>query len=186
MKMKSEGRMKNRLVVLAALAALAAPTALNAGSLNPSAAPASTMRTLEELKPAWDQLIPGAQRFVNALDGTAVLDKETGLVWAKSPPTSLFTWQDATDYCTQLTLGGRKGWRLPTVEELASLVDPTQSNPPLPSGHPFSNVQAYWYWSSSTYSGDSSSAWSVSMTDGNVHLNLKTFNPFVWPVRGGE
>lgn len=29
-----------------------------------------------------------------------------------------------------------------TVEELRTLVDPTQSNPALPSGHPFSNVQS--------------------------------------------
>ena len=39
------------------------------------------------------------------------------------------------------TVGGRLGWRFPSVIELASLVDPSQSNPNLPSCHHF-NVQA--------------------------------------------
>ena len=184
--MKFEYRMKNGLVLLAALAALAAPTALNAGSLNPSAAPASTMRTLEELKPAWDQLIPGAQRFVNALDGAAVLDKETGLVWAMAPDSTGRTWQEAVDYCTNVRLGGRKGWRLPTVTELASLVDTTHTNPSLPSGHPFSNVQQFEYWSSSTNSGDSSNAWVVDMRFGGESINDKSNITYIWPVRGGQ
>ena len=44
-----------------------------------------------------------------------------------------------------MTVGGTKGWRLPSVAELASLVDPANSNPALPTGHPFSNVQSPFY-----------------------------------------
>jgi hypothetical protein len=47
-------------------------------------------------------------------------------------------------------------------------------------------VQTNWYWSSSTYSGDSSNAWNVNMNDGNANNNDKTNNNYVWPVRGGE
>ena len=50
------------------------------------------------------------------------------------PDTTKRTWLTANFYAYDITVGGRDGWRLPTVEELKSLVDRTQSNPALPSG----------------------------------------------------
>jgi hypothetical protein len=141
------------------------------------------MRTLEQIKPTWDKIIPAAQRFVDALDGTAVLDKETGLVWAKNPNGSSGNWQTAMDYCKTLRLGGRMGWRLPTIEELSSLVDPSNTGiPALPVGSPFQNI-ANNYWSSSEY--NISAAWYVGMIAGYVSTFDKTFLIGVWPVRGG-
>lgn len=89
------------------------------------------------------------------------------------------------NYCFNLDLGDRKGWRGPTVEEFASLFDTTQSVPALPSGHPFSNVQYSGYWSSTTYAGLPDRAWHVHMS-GNVSQQLKSYALFVWPVRGGK
>lgn len=139
--------------------------------------------------PSWDQTLPANTRFIvlSNMGGQGVLDRETGLIWAQSPDSTLRTWQAAMDYCTTLSLGGRLGWRLPTIAELESLVDPSQTNPPmLPSGHPFNNVHSGWYWSSSTSSGDSSVAWVVYMLGGNVLPSDKTGSGgYVWPVRGG-
>lgn len=50
-------------------------------------------------------------------------------------------WSQAISYCRSCTLGNRKGWRLPPVEELSSLVDPSQSDPALSSGHLLINVE---------------------------------------------
>jgi hypothetical protein len=161
----------------------------SAGTLTPPGPPAATMRTLEEQKPAWNKIIPAAQRFVDALDGTAVLDKETGLVWAKTPDSVPRDWQTAMDYCTQLNLGGRKGWRLPTIEELASLVDMSNlGTPKLPAGHPFQNVLLdLSFWSSTTYSGNSNIAWYVFMYDGVVYKYItKQGLCYAWPVRSGQ
>ena len=144
-------------------------------------------RPLEkECKFAWNRIIPGAERFVNSLDGTAVLDRETGLVWAKSPVFEKTTWYGALDYCANLTLGKRKGWRLPAIEELASLVDPANHDPALPSGHPFINIQSSYYWSSTTYVVDDRNALIVFMRNGDVGFQfVKDQNQFnVWPVRG--
>jgi len=161
-----------------------------AGNLEPSGAPGSTMRTLEELQPSWGKKITDAsKRFETVLDDAAVLDKETGLVWEKSPDTTGRTWADAVYYAYNKNVGGRGGWRLPTVEELRSLIDPTQSSPALPSGHPFTNLlSSYIYWSSTSSSSATSNpgAWAVVLSDGHVGSSGKDAHFTVWCVRGGH
>lgn len=138
--------------------------------------------------PSWDQKIT-IGRFVvlTNWNSEAVLDRETGLVWDKEPATSGFNWAGASIHCVQRTVGGRKGWRLPSIQELASLVDPTQSNPMLPSGHPF-DVQASPYWSSSTFVGDATLAFIQFISSGTQFAANKTANTNIpaWCVRGGS
>ena len=116
-----------------------------------------------------------------------VLDKETGLIWARNANLANGTkpWQHAIYYCRNVSLGNRKGWRLPTAEELSSLVDPSQPSPKLPNGHPFINVQSDLYWTCTTYESISDYAWGVNMPNGFVHHYPKKNYYFVWPVRGG-
>ncbi len=144
--------------------------------------------------PSWDQTVTcttgsiDCPRFVvlTNMGRQAVLDKETGLVWKQSPSTSTYDWQDAQIQCNEFSVGGRFGWRLPTVQELASLIDPTQSFPSLPKGHPFSNVQSDIYWSATTWSGGASEAWEVYFDIGSVTLDAKSSAHYVWCVRGGQ
>jgi len=42
-----------------------------------------------------------------------------------------------------LKVGGRYGWRLPTIQELHSRIDDTQ-DPALPAGDPFSGISGTW------------------------------------------
>ncbi len=135
---------------------------------------------------------------LNDFSGAAVLDKETGLVWVRSlpPPGNPFdvplpwsgTLADTTaaDRCNFLTVANRRGWRLPTFQELVSLVDPTASSPALPAGHPFSNVHNDWYWSATTSAKDPGYAWVVNFDDGSMGLQGKSVLNFVWCVRGGQ
>jgi hypothetical protein len=93
---------------------------------------------------------------------------------------------DASIHCVQLSKGGRKGWRLPTIQDLASLIDPTQSNPVLPSGHPFSNVRSAVYWSATSFAGDTAGAWRVDFFGGFVGGADKSIDGVLaWCVRGG-
>ena len=116
-----------------------------------------------------------------------VLDKETGFVWERSPSTSTFTWIFAQSACNVLTTGGRLGWRLPTLQELASLADPNATSAPfLPPGNPFSNVQSGFYWSGTTYANNASFSWVVNFGLGNVNAADKSNPLSVWCVRGGQ
>jgi hypothetical protein len=95
--------------------------------------------------------------FLCAPGPVAVLDRETGLVWERIPGATRGYRRQAASACHSKDIGGRKGWRLPTISELATLVDPGQSNPALPEGHPFNGVRfgpgafQQWYWSSSAF-----------------------------------
>jgi hypothetical protein len=137
--------------------------------------------------PTWHQILPAADRFQLVMNNAAVLDKETGLVWEKSPDTATSVWTSAISHCYMREVGGRKGWRLPAIEELASLVDTSVATAPyLPAGHPFINVQSSNYWSSSTIAHSTAKAWVVAFGNGNVHIgNGKSFPYYAWCVRGG-
>ena len=157
--------------------------------------------------PSWDQQLPASTRFVvlsnwidaaHPLGGAAVLDRETGLVWEQSPSTSTFIWEDAQFHCNGVDVifpdrpgvraGNRLGWRLPTLQELSSLVDLSVSapGPTLPSGHPFSNVQSNFYWSATTYAAGAGGAWDVNFGGGFVNIGDKSLDGDVWCVRGGQ
>ena len=137
----------------------------------------------------WDQVLPVAQRFVilQAFNGDAVLDKETGLVWEKSPQTTAVSSANVRLTCANKAVGGRKGWRLPSLTELASLVDPSVASPgpTLPPGHPFMAVQSANYWSGSAYAENPALIWGVGFGNGSVLGLSKAFDQRAWCVRSG-
>ena len=150
------------------------------------------------LPPTWSRKLPASERFVVLADfnNEAVLDKETGLVWERSPSTSERDWWKANDYCDELSVGNRKGYRLPTKQELASLVDPSvpdKMGPKLPSSHPFSNVQWSFdthYWSATSYVSDIFVYFARLQAFGGGYPGVTAANKysdfFVWCVRGGQ
>lgn len=160
--------------------------------------PWSMMKTLDQIPPTWSQILDASDgkkgdicnssRFECVMGGDAVLDKETGLTWATDANMwGKVKWQAAIDYCSILSLGDRKGWRLPTREELASLLDMSSSGSPLlPSGHPFEFVQPSQYWSITVDETEFDEAWIVHMGNGNVLPAHKSQLKSVWPVRGGN
>jgi hypothetical protein len=104
----------------------------------------------------WGRKFPTSERFVvlAQFNNEAVLDKETQLVWQRaSGPAS--TWTSAETYCFVRAIGGRLGWRLPSISELTSLAGVVGSGGVggyLPAGHPFQNIGAQdYFWTSTEY-----------------------------------
>ncbi|KAJ6250104.1 lipoprotein [Anaeramoeba flamelloides] len=61
--------------------------------------------------------------YVDNLDGT-ILDQNTGLLWQKDPTTTKKYFDDALEEADTFTLGDcPDGWRLPSVQELYTLID---------------------------------------------------------------
>jgi len=133
----------------------------------------------------WDTNHPSASRFTIVFPG-AVMDKNTGLVWDQSPmvaPTGPTLWTSARELCLNRTVGGTRGWRLPSVGELTSLIDPSLPAPYVP-GTVFTGVQAAAYWSATASAVGTTSAFSLSFQDGLVGTSSKTGSSnHVWCVR---
>lgn len=142
------------------------------------------------------QIKSGKARFkpLPAFNKEAVVDKETGLVWELEPSGGAATWHNAAYFCRAKKKGNRMGWRLPTIEELASLVDFSQADPALPNKHPFVNITNEKYWTSTTPSANENwtqgaeSAHYVSFAgNGSTSYDQKSTNSYrYWCVRGGS
>ena len=126
-----------------------------------------------------------SQRFVAVLDGAAVKDMQTGFTWEQSPDFFYGTWTEASAHCQAKTVGGRTGWRVPSIKELSSLIDSSQKDPALPSGHPFGNNKSSIYWSSTPSDTDDMVAWHVSFFTGEVMTDQKSQTRRVWCMLGG-
>lgn len=129
--------------------------------------------------------IQAADRFTLVLDGAAVRDNATGLVWEREPDTVHDVWSASLTRCQAKTVGGRQGWRAPSVEELKTLVDPEERDPALPQGHPFRNIRSAVYWSATPSDRDDIVAWHVSFFSGEAMTDQKSQTRRVWCVLGG-
>jgi hypothetical protein len=104
---------------------------------------------------AWAALIASACLAMAALaaptgrytvaDGT-VYDTKTKLTWQQTASSASYSFPEARDACAGLgaTLGG-KGWRVPTVKELLTIVDLSQSSPSIDTtAFPSFSPSRYW------------------------------------------
>jgi hypothetical protein len=119
--------------------------------------------------------------------GSVVVDKKLGLMWQDdSEAKNVYkNWSSAKRYCQNLTLAGYSDWRLPSYNELLSIVDYDRYDPAImPS---FQNVNtSFYYWSSSVYVSATELAWVVDFEFGNTYGNGKTGKGYVRCVRGRQ
>lgn len=122
-------------------------------------------------------------RFKDNGDNTFT-DLMTGLVWLEQPKQIAIPFEDAVAYCSNLTIDGKSGWRLPTLREWKQLVDKKQQNPSLPPGNPFANVVTHvGYWSKSRHKFGPQYVYQMSLWYGKPNHLKKDANAIVWPVR---
>ncbi len=115
-------------------------------------------------------------------DKEVVLDEIRGLIWQDDVSAKLVhkQWDQTRDYCSDLTVGGYRDWRMPTSKELEDLVDYGRNTPAIDPV--FSNTALGFYWTSDHKSnGD---AWAVSFEDGSVVMRLQGFAFYIRCVRG--
>ena len=105
-------------------------------------------------------------RYEKPGDGT-VIDHATGLMWtADDVGENRLNWNDADAAAKAVTLGGHSDWRLPTRQELLTLVDDTRVNPAIDTSA-FPSCKSAWYWTGTAWAGSpASGAWFVNFGDG--------------------
>ncbi len=141
----------------------------------------------------------GATRSYSRSVVDVVTDNVTGLEWQDDVDSVEKPWvtqenydagnyndtsgDTATTYCSLLGLDGG-GWRLPSVEELETLVD--DGKYPTVAEGIFQHISSSNYWSSTTYANDSNGAWDVNFYYGYSDGNFKKNSNYVRCVRGGQ
>jgi hypothetical protein len=135
-------------------------------------------------------------RFTDKSNGT-VVDNLTGLMWTKDTnapgpsectPGTYKTWEETLNFLKCLNIHnflGYNDWRMPNKNELQSLLDYSNYNPALQSGHPFTNFPITPFWSSTTCTWNTSYVDVLSYGWGGIFEHKKNNNLSVWPVRSG-
>jgi ankyrin repeat protein len=121
--------------------------------------------------------------FTDNGNGT-VTDNFNGLMWQQGENKSGYNWHDASGVCDSLSLAGYSDWRLPTIDELKTLIKSTTA--PIIDKTFFPNVYSSSYWSSTTDASDTSDAWYVSFYNGYVGNLAKSSSYYARCVRGGQ
>ena len=130
---------------------------------------------------------PPDPRFIDHGDGT-VTDNLTGLMWTKDAQQIFWKhqWDTAVDLCESLIypeIDGYDDWRLPSLEELQSLIDTNYDHPALPLDHPFINIAPFLYWTSTSYPSFHEHVYYIFSTNGNMYYHCKAALGYIWPVR---
>jgi hypothetical protein len=105
----------------------------------------------------------GGKRFVISAAGGTVVDTWTNLTWQRSSKEYGSNNAVADTYCAKLQLEG-DSWRLPTVTELAGLIDVTLAGVQT-DGAAFPAVKPEYYWTKSPASGKPGSRWSCAFME---------------------
>ncbi len=126
-----------------------------------------------------------SNHFINNGDGT-ITDMSTGLMWQQATAPGECSWELALSYCENLTLAGHLDWRLPTIKELDSVVDPTRVDLAIDTTY-FPDTMASGYWSSTTLADLTQLAWGMNFRFGQEAYNYHKLNLFyVRAVRSGQ
>lgn len=105
-------------------------------------------------------------------------DPKTGLIWAVEPEDRLYTYNEA------MKKEWSNDWRVPTINELISLLDHNKSYPSCSAPLIF-NKHHYWFWSVSPSVGYPTFALGVSFFyNGDVLSVSRVNNGCVRLVRG--
>ena len=114
-----------------------------------------------------------------------VVDNNTGLEWQQTISEDSFIWKDALSHCENLEYGGYSDWRLPTPQELLTIVDNSKYALTIDSTY-FPNMKNT-FWTGQENSGDTSRGFYFSAYYGGVWRDkLKTETSNVICVRGNE
>ncbi len=116
-----------------------------------------------------------------------ILDYASNLMWQQKGPNEEMTWRTAAEYVKQLNTSRYAGfseWRLPTIQELASLLEPKKGRHTLYLDPLFGSTPL-WCWSADP-SPASNTAWYVSFNSGGIQQQFMDNTAFVLAVRSLE
>ncbi len=95
--------------------------------------------------------------------GEIVEDTKLSLMWQdnSAAKSSKKKWKSAKKYCQNLSLAGYDSWRLPTYEELLTIVDYDRYAPAIVPSFQYTAIDYTYYWTTSVHASDVKCAWAI-------------------------
>ena len=115
-----------------------------------------------------------------------VIDQTTGLMWQQDGSNMKLDFSNAEAYLDSLneqTYAGFSDWRLPTVEELASLIEPVGANEFLFIDKRFSSAQSHCWTNDRKQQHPIKFLWVVNFSQGGIYSDSWRSSYFVRAVR---
>ncbi|MCP4693261.1 MAG: DUF1566 domain-containing protein, partial [Desulfobacterales bacterium] len=112
-----------------------------------------------------------------------VADLNTGLFWQRDGEGAYGDLQESIDYCESLVLDGEDDWRLPSVGELVSIVDPSRADPAIDPVFPCVS-SGYWSRTANFDYFSSDNTWCVLFSSGSVISSKRRYGNYARCVRG--
>ena len=123
-----------------------------------------------------------------------VRDNVTGLIWeVKTNDETLndmdnqYTWQSANELFIEMMnssrFGGYSDWRLPTIKELACILDYRGPAPTIDTNY-FPKTMSALYWSSTAFACGTDQTWYINFEYDNAYTNYESRSYHVRAVRG--
>jgi hypothetical protein len=112
-----------------------------------------------------DPVVRGGGRYTLTTD--TVSDAFTGLMWERIPSATERSDADAAAYCNAANIGTLDGWRLPTRNELLTVVDVTRHPTAIDTTVFGIPAAVNFFWSSSLDAG-SARPWFVAFREGGI------------------
>lgn len=122
-------------------------------------------------------LLATALLLVSSLSAKDVIyDTSTSLLWqdAEDNKDLSITYFKAKDYCEKLVIAEYSDFRLPTLNELQSIVDYRKYKPAIIEGFTYTANETYW--TSTTFADDSTEVWTIQFKKGERSVKGKHYN----------
>jgi hypothetical protein len=122
--------------------------------------------------------------YQSNVNGT-VTDLVTGLIWQQSASGTARNYSQVQAYCSSYSPDGATDWRVPSLQELATIIDYSTEGPVWKNVFfgSFSSGGS-GYFSSQTYVGDTTQIWGVQFYYGQIEYDAATATGYVRCVRG--
>lgn len=115
---------------------------------------------------------------------TMIKDTSTRLLWEDTPHVreAKITQPRARSYCSELRLGDFQDWRLPTIQELLTIIDYRRTSPALMKAFNYVEDESF-YWSQTVVADESDAFWGVNFKRGASSKASEYYDRYVRCVR---
>ena len=115
-------------------------------------------------------------------DEPTIVSRNTGLEWHILSENALYTWNEASETCGNLSYAGKNDWRLPRLHELMSIAAVTDEDKE--QNEIYFPLQVSALWASEIFQYNNQHSWTFSFPYGTTHNNSSSAGTVC--VRGEE